>query len=292
MAGISSKAAGTPGNKYKYNGKEEQRQEFSNGSGLEWLDFGHRMYDNQIGRFFTQDLMVDNFPSFSPYQYARNNPILYMDIMGDSAWKITNEWNDDYINKFQTFASDRAKQAYENGERYTCEDFALSTIIDFSSQNGLPLVIENGEYSLSASSPSYDNVKDFKDAAFATTGANDLARPENAVQLSGTNSTKSGDLLLHKVEAENGSKKVYGHVQVVASNTERAIVIYQGNQRSGSSDPNAFFSRYAGMKVQQGYYAKATGNYVRTDTKSVTPNLLNSGVVVPFRWNFTSWNKR
>ena len=82
MAGISSKSAGGLENKIKYNGKELQSKEFSDGSGLELYDYGARLQDPQLGRWWTQDKFAEVYVALTPYHYAANNPVKIVDEAG------------------------------------------------------------------------------------------------------------------------------------------------------------------------------------------------------------------
>jgi RHS repeat-associated protein len=70
-------------NKYLYNNKEIQDDRMTSES-LNWYDYGARSYDSQIGIFHTMDAFAEKYFAFSPYQYAANNPLIFIDINGDS----------------------------------------------------------------------------------------------------------------------------------------------------------------------------------------------------------------
>jgi RHS repeat-associated protein len=79
LTGLGYQYGGIKVNKYLYNGKE-----LLDDQNLGLYDYGQRMYDPTIGRFNRIDRFSEKYNSLSPYQYGANNPVLYIDVNGDS----------------------------------------------------------------------------------------------------------------------------------------------------------------------------------------------------------------
>ena len=84
FGGLLSSSVSNAVQPYKYNGKELDRK-----NGLDWYDYGARMYDAALGRWHVVDPMSEKYYSWSPYTYCKNNPVLRIDLDGKDDYVIS-----------------------------------------------------------------------------------------------------------------------------------------------------------------------------------------------------------
>nr|WP_281422305.1 RHS repeat-associated core domain-containing protein [Arthrospiribacter ruber] len=68
------------GYRYGFNGKEHDSPGI--GGGGSTYDYGFRIYNPEIGKFLSVDPLTKSYPWYTPYQFAGNNPIKFIDLDG------------------------------------------------------------------------------------------------------------------------------------------------------------------------------------------------------------------
>ena len=115
--GMVMNQSGPSANKYLYNGKERMKEPYV--VGMDWYDYGFRMYDPQLGRWHVMDPKAEKYISITPYAYVGNNPISRIDPNGmewsEQAEREAERMKRQTINKNENLA----KQNQRLAERHT-----------------------------------------------------------------------------------------------------------------------------------------------------------------------------
>ena len=79
MPGRNFTASSSSSYRYGFNGKENDNEVKGEGN---QQDYGMRIYDPRVGRFLSVDPLTQQYPYYTPYQFAGNMPIWATDLDG------------------------------------------------------------------------------------------------------------------------------------------------------------------------------------------------------------------
>lgn len=249
----------------KFNGKEEIIV-----LDLGWLDYGARMYQPDVARFFTHDRYAEKYQHLSPYQYAALNPIKYVDVNGDSTYLII--YGSGHLNPHQQGGS------HDVGEGFKKNAEARATELRKNLQPGDDVVVvyaTTEDQYINALNTSYSSgvIKQLDVYSHGSNNSINLGGPETGAPAEPNDAAKDYRLVsafesTQNPDANNETARVNA-----ANFAPNAIINLWGCNLGGSKT-----SDIATGQSHAQYMANSLGN-------NVTVNAFNSGGGAEFKVN-------
>ena len=220
-------------------------------------------------------------------------------IRPSGAWIVKNSWTECFIKQYQTFVLTNAKKYIKDDkkeedekEKYTCEDFALALLIDFSVKNNLPVVIKRNRDIYDSRNSKYNSIIKFKKTVFNKNAADHLMGNTIPIDVS---DAKPGDLILMDNGVHGGKKDgIINHVIVITKIYGDFFLLAQGNH-TGKKVRGAYYKtdNYQGEPVERRKYNWKTDVYYGSESlkNNEYPDAIKGFGMQFRRWNFKGMEK-